>query len=252
MHASFTATPMSHAHACRIIEGLCEGYVQAMMAEFEAAPKGEYPCCTRCGGFCVKAGPMCPSTHEPIVELLGRRRAATVLQQRHDEAEDAGAHKMHVHQIPILAATRGPMDTGDAPSSTVAVRVRSPKGIVAVGGGTTIELSCYHAALKRLRGNDPHCRVVIVECDEPGTFRGFVLHSDAHENPDKRGTIDDPVLDANKNAACACGGHNNGADLIGNSGIEQGEQGEQIDGVAYGVPPTGDESPWPPPHWRTT
>ena len=180
MHASFSATPQSHAHACRITEALCEGFVLAMMAEFDAEPPDTYPCCVRCGGFCVHEGPGCPSTHVPLSELLGQP------------------------EQPLNASLcRESGDTGAPPPGTLALRVRSPKQIVRSGGGTTLELACYQVALKRLEGVDPGCRVVVVECD-PGMFRAVCVNSHAHRDEEKKGIIDDPVVHANSQVACSC------------------------------------------------
>ncbi len=211
MQGAYSANPVSHAHACRIVEALCEGYVLAMMAEFEAAPKDEYPCCTKCGEFCVQAAALCPPSREPLA-------SSGVL----------GSQMGHLDYTSDEPPRR---NTGNPPATSNQVRIRSPRQIVDAGGGTTVELACYQAALKRLRGNDPACRVKIVE-DGPGTFRGYVQHSDQHENPDKRGTIDDPVVDANSVEICSCGGHGNAKDA----------EGLKVDWGSFdpypGVPPT--------------
>ena len=218
MQGSYSSTPHSAAHALRILEALCEGYVLAMMAEFEAAPKGEYPCCIRCGGFCVKDGPLCPSSVETMDELMERRRQ--LLYERNPAAVEFAT----LPPVIMLSPARSITDMGAAPPSPSAIRVRSPRQIVRNGGGTTIELACYNTALKRLRGNDPECRVVVVECDEPGTYRGVILHSDLHEKEERRNQWDCPVEDANKNLQCRCGGeghHHDGTGAIRAQGTDE-------------------------------
>lgn len=90
------------------------------------------------------------------------------------------------------------------PSSHATIQVRSAREILAAGCGHTVELACYQCAQKRLH-SDPNARVMIL-CTEPGTFRGVVACSDYHEKPERRGTIDDPVVDARPVGACGCGG----------------------------------------------
>ncbi len=198
MHGAYSATPVSQEHARRICEALCEGVVLAMMEEFEARPDGEYPCCVKCGGFGVEAGPLCPAACVPLEELFGRFVFS----------DDPYEHQNIVPGY-TLHPPKGVGGMPGPPPTIHQLRFRSPQHMVRTGGGTTLELACYQCALKRLRKNDPACKVVVFEC-EPGTFRGAVLHSDQHEDPDKCGTIDDPVVDAVQEGPCACGGEGHG------------------------------------------
>lgn len=198
MHGSYAAHPVSHCHARRICEAMCEGAVLAMMEEFAAMPPDHFPCCIKCGGFEIEAGPLCPAACVPLEDLFGRF---------------VFSDDPYEHQNIVPGYTLHPPKTIDGmagpPARFHTLRFRSPHDIVRTGRGTTLELAAYQCALKRLRGNDPGCKVVVFECD-PGTFRGAVLHSDQHENEEKRGKIDDPVTDAVLPGVCGCGGGGEG------------------------------------------
>ena len=198
MLGSYSANPVSYPHARRICEALAEGAVLAMMAEFEAMPPGYFPCCVKCGGYEIEGSPLCPAACVPLADLFGQFGRFVYSDDIYEHQNIVPGYTQH----PPTSLQRMP----GPPPAFETLRFRSPHEILRTGRATTLELACYQCALKRLRGNDPGCKVVVFEV-EPGTFRGAVLHSDQHENPERWGTIDDPVTDAVLPGLCGCGGH---------------------------------------------
>ncbi len=191
MHTSFHVEPMNHGQACQILEALCEGYVLAMMVEFDAYPEGEFPCCIKCGGFRTRDAPLAPVQAESLYETLEHGHPVSGL-QRHAIAEILESNG---YEVPPLFEAES--------SNPSTVRVRSAREILESRGGSTVELASYQCAMKRREGADPGAKVIIC-CVEPGTFRGAVLMSEHHSNPEKRGRIDDPVVDARPVGGCGC------------------------------------------------
>jgi len=274
MKAVFDITDQnSHAQSCRVLEALCEGYVQAMLEELDALPEHSFPCCVKCGEMKVRNAPLTPVQVESIDEILASGRVVSgvqrlalrqVLTEHGYPDPDAqpvlngggpvGGPEMPSQELSEIAdyaektkeyiadgvsvpdwarakITRARSDIGDtkhflqyqsrsrnfagsspgASSVPPMLRVRSAEEIARSKYGSTIELSCYQAAMKRKGGADPKAKVVIC-CVDPGTFRGFVLMSEQHKNPEKRNTIDDPVKDARANGICGCEGSECGID----------------------------------------
>lgn len=217
MRSAFNATPESHDHACRMLEALCEGYVLAMLEEFDAFPEGEFPCCIKCGGFRTRNAPLTPCQAESIDETLQHGHPVSGL-QRHRLADVLESHGYERNAdmtvvdpvdysragagVPIsawLGVRPGPGQR----SRTGTVRVRSARQILRNKGGHTVELACYQCAMKRRTGADPGAKVIICSV-VPGTFRGAVLMSDQHKKPERRLRLDDPVVDARPEGDCAC------------------------------------------------
>ena len=192
MRTTNHAEPMSHGLACQVLEALCEGHVRAMMEEFDAYPEGEFPCCIKCGGFRTRSAPLTPVQAASLYETLEHGHPVSGL-RRHAIAE-------------ILESNgyEAPQPFGTKPSNPYGVKVRSARDIRESQGGSTVELACYQCAMKRREGADPAAKVIIC-CVEPGTFRGAVLMSEHHGKPEKRGRIDDPVVDARPVGGCGCG-----------------------------------------------
>lgn len=262
MRTTFETSATSHEHACRLLEAMCEGYVLAMLEEFDAHPEGEFPCCIKCGGFRTRNAPLTPAQAESIVETLEHGHPVSGL-QRHHLAEILASHGFDRERNADLAVAEpteratgptydpfdnpcgededcpaqnycaadgqcspvlsGPYGRPDPPPSVMrprgifqtaqvagsaagrhgTVRIRSARQLVRNKGGHTVELACYQAAMKRRTGADPAAKVIIC-CVVPGTFRGVVLMSDQHQKPEKRGCIDDPVVDARPVGGCGC------------------------------------------------
>lgn len=184
MHTGYRVEPSTHDQACRILEALCEGVVLAMMEEFDSSPEGEYPCCIKCGKFRTVSDPFIPSHEDSI-----------------GESAESGKHipGLHRHALADVPTTTG----RQRPRPGIAIMLRSATEILESRRGSTVELACYQCAMKRRGGADPGAKVIIC-CVEPGTFRGAVLMSHLHSKPEKRGKIDDPVVDARPIGACGC------------------------------------------------
>ena len=222
MHGSYAASPVSYEHARRICEAMCEGVVLSMMAEMEARPEDFLPCCIKCGGFSIEGDHLCPPACTPLDELFGR-------------FQFGGEPYDHQNIVPgyTLHPPKSVFDVREAPPQFHLLRFRSPQHIVRAGSGTTLELACYQCAGKRLRGNDPGARVVVFEC-EPGTFRGAVLNSMDHEDPEKRGKIDDPVVHATITGPCPCEvGEGYPEGLMPNGGHDHGDDGHHDEDGGY-------------------
>ncbi len=198
--SNYHGPPMTHEQCCRVLEALCEGYVLAMLAEMDAEPTGTFPCCIKCGGFRTRNAPLTPAQAESIEDTLEHGHPVSGLQRKH--LADILEHHGYVAPIEASDAFHG-ADPEATRNYEAQIHVRSAGEIADSAGGTTIELACYQCAMKR-RGPDAGAKVVIC-CTIPGTFRGAVLQSPGHDNPERRGRLDDPVVDARPYGECGCG-----------------------------------------------
>ena len=206
MRANYRSNPETHDQACRILEALCEGYVLAMLEEMDSYPDKTFPCCIKCGSFRTRNAPLTPAQAQSITETLEHGHPVSGL-QRHALAGillDHGLEPPPEYEARALAEKNLEPHAMDA-APLGSIQVRSAKQILRNRGGHTIELACYQCAMKRRGGADPGAKVIVCSTS-PGTFRGAVLMSQHHSNPDKRGQIDDPVVDARPVGGCGCGG----------------------------------------------
>jgi len=171
-----------------------------MLEEVDAHPDGEFPCCIKCGGFVTRNAPLTPAQAESIIETIEHGHPVSGL-QRHDLAAILTAHG---YEAPEPYSDPGSSEAHGMDSAQIgSIRIGSATEILRNKGGHTVELACYQAAMKRRSGADPAAKVIIC-CAQPGTFRGLVLMSQQHEKPEKRGRIDDPVVDARPQGGCGC------------------------------------------------
>ena len=221
MRIVYEVSPEDHAEACRLLEALAEGHVRAMVEEIDKFPEGQFPCCIKCGGFCTRNAPLLPAQAQAIEFTLEHGhpresdRAALDevlvahgfgLDERPTELETEALELAHLglsrNPIPFEECQPAAQGGMPPPMPLTTVQIRSATQILASKGGHTLELACYQAAQKR-RHTDPAAAVVVL-CTIPGTFRAVVMCSALHEKPERRGGIDDPVVDARPIGSCGC------------------------------------------------
>lgn len=221
MHVTTELNPHDHAQACELLEAICEGVVRSMVAEIDAHPEGTFPCCIKCGKFCTRNAPLTPAQAQAI---------EFTLQHGHPRADDRieleGVLSEHGYYMPDdMTAPAEDEYEADAPSRNqdsfgyefclpanrrgdpppqhgATIHFACASQILRRKTGHTLELACYQAAQKR-RHTDPDAKVMVL-CSAPGTFRAIVMCSPNHEKPERRGAIDDPVVDARPVGGCGC------------------------------------------------
>ncbi len=223
MRLIYECLPTDHADACKQLEAACEGFVVAMFEEIDRWPEGTFPCCIKCGGFCLRATPITPAEAQAIqvtlaqpdlepaarVELEGVMTASGYFMPELEDSEiealaqPAPNPRRNQESWAYEACVPERFRQTAAPLPATTLQVRCAHEILRTKTGTTIELACYQCAQKR-RHADPGARVKIV-CTSPGTFRAVVQCSNQHEKPERRGMIDDPVEDAKPVGSCGCG-----------------------------------------------
>jgi hypothetical protein len=220
MRVTYECLPTDHADACRQLEAACEGIVVAMFEEIDQWPEGTFPCCIKCGGFCLRSTPITPAEAQAIQITLAQ--GDLEVDERADlEGIMTGSGYFMPEDIAVVPAAPSPNPQRNqeswayeacvperyrqtaAPLPAATVQVRCAREILRTKTGSTIELACYQCAQKR-RHADPCAKVKIV-CTGAGTFRAVVLCSQQHEKPERRGIIDDPVEDAKPQGSCGCG-----------------------------------------------
>lgn len=208
MRVTYDFQPRDHAEACNTLADLCEGVVRAMVEEIDSFPDDTFPCCIKCANFCTRNGPMAPAQRRAIAfhvvdhdEETPWHESAMQGEMLRNDDEPANPEDPDA-TYPYGACTPRNCLGHRAPGPFAELRIRSASQILASGGGTTIELACYQAAQKR-RHADPLAKVEVL-CTEPGTFRAIVRCSHEHEKPERRGAIDDPIVDARPVGSCGC------------------------------------------------
>lgn len=216
MRVTYECLPTDHADACRQLEAACEGIVVAMFEEINQWPEGQFPCCIKCGGFCLRSTPLTPAEARAIQVELAQGDLEPAEQAEYEGMlTDSGYFMPEEPQVSAANPQRNQESWAydacvperyrqtAAPLPAATIQVRCAREILRTKTGTTIELACYQCAQKR-RHADP-CAKVKILCTGAGTFRAVVLCSQQHEKPERRGVIDDPVEDAKPQGSCGCG-----------------------------------------------
>lgn len=191
MHVDYDTNPGSTKEMCEVLESLCEGFVQAHVAEIGKDPDA-FPCCVKCGKFvCVADGSFFPG--------------ATGLSTPKNVHKQPGRNYFRNHQGwpgSEIAATVAQRNHQGWPGSEIAatvanptkVQCQNPSGLNEKGSGTPVDLAVFQCAQERRRGKD--CSVEIF-ADAHRRLHAVVAYSD--------GTIKDPRDDAVSQADCGCG-----------------------------------------------
>lgn len=200
MRTTIYSNPGSVAENCAEIEQVCESYVAILAAQMEQArladPKGEgLPCCIECGGFRLRNPEISPVQATTLQEILAAHGYSGPASESIRMLVDECGHE-----------ECSPIDDVDG------IFLRDADTIARSGWGTCLELACYQAAAKRMRGDDRYCAVRVTPCYSPnGTrrsgYRAVVVNSSANINEGHRDQIDDPVTTARREQNCGCDGH---------------------------------------------